>query len=138
MTNGERTAADDTAGNAAGPERPGRMMTLSEICDLLACETATDVDDDPEFTAVVASDAMSEILTTSHHGALMLTGLTTIQSVRTAIVADVPTIVYLRGKRPSEKVLALARDKQIHVLLTRLGMFEACGILYEAGLEGEI
>ena len=113
-------------------------MTLSQICRLLGCAAAHDVGDDPEFGAVVASDAMSEILASSHHGALMLTGLTTVQSVRTAIVADVPTIVYLRGKRPEEKVLELARDKGIHVVFTELGMFEACGLLYEAGLGGEI
>lgn len=143
---GEQTGAsrrDGPAGASAHRERPGRpargrTVALSEIHDLLDCEPAAGIDDDLEFAAVVASDAMSEILASSHHGALMLTGLTTIQSVRTAVVADVRTIVYLRGKRPAEKVLQLARDKEIPVMFTRFGMFEACGVLYEAGLEGEI
>jgi len=131
---GKRGATDDTAATVAR----GRTVALSEVGQLLDCEAAVDLGDEPRFSAVVASDAMSEILASTHSGALMLTGLTTIQSVRTAIVADVPAIIYLRGKRPTDKVLDLARDKEIQVLLTRLGMFEACGILYEAGLKGEI
>lgn len=147
---GERPMTDDqTADDEARQRSPkrshsrqqqgkGRSLTLAEISILLDCEPIGDVDGDLAFSAVVASDAMSEILASTHHGALMLTGLTTIQSVRTAIVADVPTVIYLRGKRPSDKVLDLARDKRIHVMLTDYGMFESCGILYAAGLEGEI
>ena len=66
----------------------------------------------------------------------MLTGLTNIQSVRTAIVADVYAIVYVRGKRPAEPVLELAREKRHPRALHQLGMFESCGILYQAGLKG--
>jgi hypothetical protein len=66
----------------------------------------------------------------------MLTGLTNIQSVRTAVVADVHAIVYVRGKQPAAPVLELARDKGIPVFTTKLGMFEACGILYVTGLKG--
>ena len=42
----------------------------------------------------------------------------------------------VRGKRPPQKVIDLAREKGIPVLATSLGMFESCGILYTAGLEG--
>jgi len=53
-----------------------------------------------------------------------------------AVVADVHAIVYVRGKRPPEKVLQLAREKGIPVLATTLGMFDCCGILHRAGLKG--
>jgi predicted transcriptional regulator len=79
---------------------------------------------------------MSEILAFPSPGAVMLTGLTNIQSVRTAVVADVHAIVYVRGKQPAAPVLELARDKGIPVFTTKLGMFEACGILYVTGLKG--
>jgi hypothetical protein len=52
------------------------------------------------------------------------------------VVADVYAIIYVRGKRPVDKVIELAREKRIPVFLTSLGMFEACGILYTAGLKG--
>jgi len=111
-------------------------MKLDEIAELLSCETLMTVDRAIEVDTVVASDGMSEILAFHRPHALMLTGLTNIQSVRTAIVADVHAIVYVRGKRPDQKVLELARAKGIPVLSTGLGMFDSCGILYDAGLEG--
>jgi hypothetical protein len=42
----------------------------------------------------------------------------------------------VRGKRPAQKVLDLACEKGIPVLSTTLGMFDSCGILYDAGLQG--
>jgi hypothetical protein len=111
-------------------------MKLDEIAELLSCETLMAVDHAVDVDAVVASDGMSEILAFHRPHALMLTGLTNIQSVRTAVVADVAALVYVRDKRPEQKVLDLAVQNGIPVLATSLGMFDSCGILYEAGLEG--
>jgi predicted transcriptional regulator len=79
---------------------------------------------------------MSEILAFAHPGALMVTGLTNVQSVRTADIANVRAMVYIRGKRPDGKTIELAQSKNIPVLATNLGMFDACGMLREAGLRG--
>jgi hypothetical protein len=111
-------------------------VRLEDIAEALSCEVLSPADHVVDIEAVVASDGMSEILAFHRPHALMLTGLTNIQSVRTAVVADVHAIVYVRGKRPSPKVLELACDKGIPVLSTSLGMFDSCGILYDAGLEG--
>jgi predicted transcriptional regulator len=111
-------------------------MRLDEIANVLSCETLCAVDRVIDIEAVVASDGMSEILAFDCPNALMLTGLTNIQSVRTAVVADVHAIIYVRGKRPPSQVLDLAREKGIPVLVTSLGMFESCGLLYKAGLDG--
>jgi predicted transcriptional regulator len=112
-------------------------MKLQEIKGILQCDVLTD---DPDLSLevenVVASDGMSEILAFHCPGALMITGLTNIQSVRTADVADVRAIVYIRGKRPNEKAIDLAKQKGIPVLATELGMFDVCGILREHGLKG--
>ncbi len=111
-------------------------MTLDEIAGILGCEELVPARGEVEIEAVVASDGMSEILAFHRPHALMLTGLTNIQSVRTAVVADVSAIVYVRGKRPDGKVVELARKSAIPVLVTPLGMFDSCGLLYQAGLEG--
>ena len=112
-------------------------MKLQEIKGILRCVLLTD---DPDLSfeveSVVASDGMSEILAFHYPGALMITGLTNIQSVRTADVADAKAIVYIRGKRPNEKTIDLAKQKGIPVLATELGMFDVCGILREHGLKG--
>lgn len=111
-------------------------MNLDEVAGLLRCETLEPAVDVIDVEAVVASDGMSEILAFHRPHALMLTGLTNIQSVRTAVVADVAALIYVRDKRPEVKVLDLAREHRIPVLVTPLGMFDSCGILYQAGLEG--
>ena len=111
-------------------------MKLAQIAAALRCTTLTAADGVADIETGVASDGMSEILAFPSPGAVMLTGLTNIQSVRTAVVADVHAIVYVRGKQPAEPVIELARQKGIPVFTTKLGMFEACGILYATGLKG--
>jgi predicted transcriptional regulator len=98
-------------------------MTLSEIKDLLQCE-------------VLTSDGMSEVLAFAKSRELMITGLTNIQSIRTADIAGVSAVVYCRGKLPDRKVIEFAGQKRIPVLSTKMGMFEICGVLYTRGLKG--
>ena len=75
-------------------------MTLREIKDLLQCEVLSCEDDlHIDITQVVASDGMSEILAFAKSKELMITGLTNIQSIRTADIAAVSAVVYCRGKR---------------------------------------
>ena len=112
-------------------------MKIKEIRDILQCKVLTGEEDlSVEVDTVLASDGMSEILAFHRPGALMITGLTNIQSVRTADFADVRAIVYLRGKQPNEKAIALARKKKIPLLATTLGMFDVCGVLREQGMKG--
>lgn len=112
-------------------------MTLARVKELLGCEVLVGEDDlSAEVETVVASDGMSEILAFARPGALMVTGLTNIQSVRTADIANVRAIVYIRGKRPGDAAIELARRSHIPILATELGMFDTCGILREHGLKG--
>ena len=73
---------------------------------------------------------MSEVLAFCGHGALLVTGLTNVQSVHTAEVVDAQAILYVNGKRPDEQVLALARARGLPLLSTTLTMYEACGRLH--------
>jgi predicted transcriptional regulator len=112
-------------------------MTLHEVrdllqCEVLACEDALHTD----VTQVVASDGMSEILAVAKSKELMITGLTNIQSIRTADIAGVSAVVYCRGRCPDRKVIEFAKQKRIPVLVTKMVMFDICGILYNKGLIG--
>lgn len=112
-------------------------MTLAEIRDVLECEVLTADDDlSVEVHQVVASDGMSEILAFAKSSELMITGLTNIQSIRTADIAGVSAVIYCRGKRPDKKVVEFARQKRIPVMITKMVMFDICGILYNKGLKG--
>lgn len=112
------------------------MMPLSEICELLSCEVYTEQQNLPglHIQFGCASDLMSDVLAFSRAGAVLLTGLVTIQTVQTAFIAEISAVVFVRGKHPADDVVALAREKQIPVLATPYSMYEACGILYARGL----
>ena len=45
-------------------------------------------------------------------------------------------VVFVRGKRPDEPVIELARRYNLPVLLTRYSLFVASGRLYMNGLRG--
>ncbi len=112
-------------------------MKLSEIRDLLGCEVLAGEEDlSVDIHQVVASDGMSEILAFAKAHDLMITGLTNIQSIRTADIAGVSAVIYCRGKRPDKKIIDIARQKRIPVLVTPMVMFDICGILYAKGLKG--
>jgi predicted transcriptional regulator len=112
------------------------MMRLSEICDILHGEVyiGKDVLADVYIRFGCASDLMSDVLAFSRAGAVLLTGLVNAQTIQTAFIAEISAVVFVRGKRPGEDVLALARERQIPVLSTPYSMYEASGKLYGRGL----
>jgi hypothetical protein len=65
---------------------------------------------------------------------LLMTGLTNPQVVRTAEMAGVAAIVFVRSKLPPPETIALAAEKSIPLLASKYTMFETCGRLYKAGL----
>lgn len=110
-------------------------MILSDIRDLLRCTVFTGED----FLAhpVVfgcASDLMSDVLAFSQSGALLLTGLVSVQTIQTSHIADIVGIVIVRGKTPAAAVVELAKRNRMPLLGTPYSMYEACGILYRAGI----
>lgn len=112
-------------------------MRLNEIQQILRAEVLTEnVDLGIEIQTVKASDLMSDVLSFCSSGALLITGLTNAQAVRTVEVADLCGIVFVRGKRPSEETIRLAEERNIPLLATKLQMYEACGVLYSHGLAG--
>ena len=113
-------------------------MRLRDLIDLLHCEVVgePDVPESLEFHTCFAADLMSDVLAYSWAGALLITGLASVQSAHTADVADLAAILYVAGKRPDGAVRELARRKGIPLLTTPYSMFEACGMLYGAGWKG--
>ena len=87
-----------------------------------------------EVEAAISSDLMSDVLAFAEPGSVMLTGLTNAQSVRTADVADLKAVIYVRGKQPADETVTLATEMGIPLMVSKLMMFEASGILFENGL----
>jgi len=89
-----------------------------------------------EITHGSGCDQMSDVLAYVKSGALLLTGLTNSQVIRTADIADVKAVCFVRGKSIDSQIIQLSEEMEIPLLSTKLPMFEACGRLYKAGLQG--
>lgn len=89
-----------------------------------------------EITLCHGADMMSDVLAFSRPASLLLTGLSNPQVVRTAEVAGIAGVVFVRGKRPSEAMVILAQEFDLPLMITALSMFDACGVLFEKGLRG--
>ncbi|HPE94446.1 MAG TPA: hypothetical protein PLT66_00065 [Bacillota bacterium] len=110
-------------------------MKISDIQRLLGAELLTKtVNTDQEVFSACGSDMMSDVLAFVKEQGVLLTGLVNCQVVRTADMMDMVCVVFVRGKKPSPDIIALAEDCGIAVLATGTKMFEACGILYTNGL----
>lgn len=89
---------------------------------------------DDEIFGAMGADLMSDVLASIKPDAVLLTGLCNPQVIRTAMIADIGAIVFVRGKQPDTEAIELANEETIPLITTKLGLFEACGILYKAGL----
>jgi predicted transcriptional regulator len=109
-----------------------KPLTLAMVRDLLSAEVLNGDDLSISVKTVGAADLLSDVLATSKAGTLLLTGLISTQVIRTAVVADLCGVVFVRGKKPGDEILSLARESNIPVLCTPFKMFEAAGRLYMA------
>ncbi|MEF9983478.1 MAG: DRTGG domain-containing protein [Oscillospiraceae bacterium] len=82
-------------------------------------------------------DMMSDVLAYVQEQPVLLTGLVNPQVIRTAEMMDFVCVVFVRNKKPDESMIKLAQERNILLMTTSHQMFEACGILYQNGLEGE-
>jgi predicted transcriptional regulator len=111
-------------------------MKLTKLIQLIHGTVLTDQDPtDNEVAGAMGADLMSDVLASIQPEAALLTGLCNPQVVRTAQIADIRAIILVRGKHPAKETIKLANEEQIPLITTTLGLFEACGILYDAGLK---
>ena len=110
-------------------------MRPEQICQLLEGEILTTSPGGEDLQYGFASDLMSDVLTLQTDSMLLLTGLTTLQAVRTAEMSDIPCIIFVRGKKVPQAVRQLASDNAITLISTPFSMFRASGLLFEAGLK---
>ncbi len=110
-------------------------MRLAEIARLLDCRVISG--DDLlgiDVRSCFAADLMSDVLAFSHAGALLVTGLASIQSVHAADIAEFKGILFVHDKCPEPSVVAMARQRGLPLLSTGRFMFETCGVLFSHGL----
>ena len=84
-------------------------MKISEIKEILNAEVLTGAELlDESVSGAGGADLMADVLSAVAKGGALLTGLTTEHVLRTAKVAEVAVVVFVRGKKPDAPVLELA------------------------------
>jgi len=105
-------------------------MTLKEILELVEGKLICGEDLEREVEMICSSDLMSDVLTLEPENALLVTGLANIQAIRTAEMADIENILFVREKEITADMRSLAEESDITLLQTAMGMYQVCGILY--------
>jgi hypothetical protein len=120
-------------------------MKLNELMQWMDAKSYTpSLMKDKDINFAFCSDLMSDALVimnsvkdqTILEHTILITGLATQQSIRTAEMLDVDVVLLVRGKIPSEKVILLAHEAAVMLLSTETTMFNASGILFEKGIRG--
>ena len=112
-------------------------MNVQDIHDILRAKIYCGEEFlDREVHTACGSDMMSDVLAYVKDQSVLLTGLVNSQVIRTAEMMDMVCIVFVRGTKPDEQMIELARERSIVIMSTEFRMFTACGLLYENGLKG--
>lgn len=110
-------------------------MKIQEVKQLLSCAIWVGEERlEKEIFSACGCDLMSDVLAFAKEKVLLLTGLVNPQVIRTAEMLDIKTIVFVRGKKPTDDMIQMAADKKMTLLSTEEPLYSACGKLYNAGL----
>ncbi|TVR62251.1 MAG: hypothetical protein EA426_02025 [Spirochaetaceae bacterium] len=110
-------------------------MTIEDISRIIGGRIVAAPTTSRELTYGFASDLMSDVLTLTAENVVLVTGLVSNQTIRTAAMADIPAVVLVRNKKATRDIVKLAEDSDIALIECNTSMFKAAGMLYEAGLK---
>jgi len=114
-------------------------MTIQDVCVLLGAELICgDHSARLEPAKAYASDMMSDVLARVSDHTILLTGLVNEQVVRTAAMLELGCVIIVRGKTPSVDMIKMAEQNGLAMISTRHSLFDACGILFKSGVEGDV
>jgi len=110
-------------------------MKISEIVETLDANIICgDEFVESDVVRGFASDLMSDVLTLDTDKMILITGLANMQTIRTAEMADVQCLLFVRNKQITQEMLDLAKENDMILLQCKYSMFNAVGKLYCAGL----
>ncbi|MCD6111960.1 MAG: hypothetical protein J7J86_01685 [Bacteroidales bacterium] len=110
-------------------------MKIKDIADILNAEIVCGFNEiNREANYCFASDLMSDVLTIDKDNLLLITGLSNLQTIRTAEMSDIFAIIFARNKEITEEMKKLAEDNNMVLLKCKYSMFKTSGILYKNGI----
>ncbi|HBG56720.1 transcriptional regulator [Proteiniphilum sp. UBA1028] len=110
-------------------------MNLQRINEIIDGTIRLDCSSFHDYTNAFASDLMSDVLRFQMEKTVLITGLCTIQAIRTAEIINISCIIFGRGKQVTEEMLILAKEHRISIVVSGATVFEIAGKLYQNGLK---
>lgn len=111
-------------------------MKLKEIAAVLNANISCGADKlNEEVEMGYSSDLMSDVLTLDTDNLVLLTGMVNLQAIRTAEMADIRAIVFVRNKKANQPMLDLAKENGMCILESPYSLFKSSGLLFQAGLK---
>ena len=111
-------------------------MNIEELVKLIEGEIVARGTADCEITHAFTSDLMSDVLTINHQeSTVLLTGLTNVQTIRTAEMANLNFIVLTRGKKATADMIEIANENDIVIVESKYSAFRASAVLFNAGIK---
>ncbi len=107
-------------------------MKLQELAQKIGAQVLTSgVGGDRAVTKIYAGDRVSDLLNEASDQTLLVTNLVNLQMVRMAELMEVPGICFVEGVDPGREVIELADKNGTLLMVSPLGVFETCGLIYQ-------
>ncbi len=110
-------------------------MNLLQVSQTINGKIAFEPEIRHTYSFAFASDLMSDVLRFHMEDTILITGLSTIQTLRTAEMSNVPCIVFARDKRVTDEMLELAKENHIAIITAASSVYEISGKLYQNGIQ---
>lgn len=110
-------------------------VKLNEIVKLTEGQIVCGCESDSEIKYGFSADLLSDVLTLDTENLLLITGLSNLQTIRTAEISDIQYILFARGKKVSEEMKELAAKNDMVLIQSCFSVFKVSGLLYNSGLE---
>lgn len=111
-------------------------MKLKEVAAIVNANVPCGADKlEEEVEMAYSSDLMSDVLTLDIYNLILITGLVNLQSIRTAEMADIKYILFVRNKKATDQMIELAMENGICILESPYTLFKTSGLLFQAGLK---
>ena len=107
-------------------------MKLQELAQKIGALVLTTGDSGQRtVTKIYAGDRVSDLLNEASDQTLLVTNLVNLQMVRMAELMEVPGICFVDGIDPGREVIELANQNGTLLMVSPLGVFETCGLIYQ-------
>ena len=112
-------------------------MKIKDVVELVDGEVLLGNDKlDVEVPAAYSADLLSDVLALTEEDTLLITGTVSLQVIRVAEILGIIGIIFVRGKKPQENVVTVAKKRlDIPLIVSRKTMFETSGLLYQKGIK---